>query len=276
MFSNYLVIKGAGDLATGTAHRLARCGFPVVMLEVPKPTVIRRTVAFAEAVFEKTVSVEGVAARLAASTDEIGPITKAGEVAVLVDPKWTTIQILKPLAVIDAIIAKTNLGTSLAEAQVVIGMGPGFTAGVDVHAVVETQRGHDLGRVLLAGSAAPNTGIPGEIGGYGAERVVRSPGIGIFKSLRVIGDTVQAGEVIATVDGSPVHASIAGILRGMLRDGISVTAGFKVADVDPRCNRDNCFSISDKARSVAGGVLEALLHLLNKEDGLWMPNLNQR
>lgn len=275
MFGNYVVIKGAGDLATGTAHRLARCGFPVVMLEVPNPTVIRRTVAFAEAVFEQEISVEGVTARLADSPQEIKAITESGDVAIFVDPRWTAIPILKPFAVIDAIIAKTNLGTSLTEAPVVIGLGPGFIGGIDVHAVVETLRGHDLGRVLLAGSAAPNTGIPGEIGGYGAERVVRSPAVGIFRGLRVIGDTVKAGDIIATVDDVPVHVSIAGVLRGMLRNGISVTQGFKIADVDPRCAREHCFSISDKARSVAGGVLEALLHLLNKGEVLWMPNLKQ-
>ncbi len=276
MYSNLILIKGAGDLATGTAHRLACCGFPVVMLEVAEPTVIRRTVAFAEAVYHGEYSVEGITARLAASTGQVEEILEAGNVAVLVDPQWSAVRLLQPMAVIDAIIAKKNLGTSTSEAPVVIGLGPGFTAGLDVHAVVETQRGHDLGKVILSGAAAPNTGSPGEIGGYSMERLLRSPGEGIFREVRAIGDIVKAGEVVAMVGDTPLHASIPGVLRGLLRSGISVTPGFKVGDIDPRSTREHCFTISDKARSVAGGALEALLHLFNKEEGLWMPNLKQR
>lgn len=275
MCSNLILIKGAGDLATGTAHRLASCGFPVVMLEVPEPTVIRRPVAFAEAVFLRECGVEGITARLADSPEEIPGIVGSGDVAVLVDPRWSAVDLLQPLAVIDAIIAKRNLGTSKSEAPVVIGLGPGFTAGVDVHAVVETQRGHNLGKVIYSGSAAPDTGIPGEIGGYSTERLLRSPAAGIFRGVREIGDLVEAGDLVATVGDTPIHAAIPGVLRGLLHSGLAVTPGFKVGDIDPRGIRENCFTISDKARSVAGGVLEALLSLLNKEAGAWMPNSKQ-
>lgn len=267
MSSNYILIKGAGDLATGVAHRLARCGFPVMMLEVPEPTVIRRTVAFAEAVFQTEYSVEGITAKLAKSPLEVEGIIESGKVAVLVDPQWSAISLLQPIAVIDAIIAKRNLGTSTSEAPVVIGLGPGFTAGIDVHAVVETQRGHNLGMVILNGAAAPNTGIPGEVGGYGIERLLRSPADGVFRGVREIGDLVSVGDLVAMTGETPIHAAIPGVLRGILRNGLSVTKGFKVGDIDPRYTPENCFTISDKARSVAGGVLEALLHLLNKEEG---------
>lgn len=270
-----VIIKGAGDLATGVAHRLARCGFSIVMLEIPEPTVIRRTVAFAEAIYQGEFTVEGITAKLAGSPREIRDILDSGKIALLVDPRWSSLKILQPLAVVDAILAKRNLGTSMADAPVVIGLGPGFTAGRDVHAVVETQRGHDLGRVIFSGSAVPNTGIPGEIGGYSSERLLRSPAEGIFLGIRKIGDVVNAGDVVAMVGNTPVYAAIPGILRGLLKSGLTVTKGFKIGDIDPRCARENCFTISDKARSVAGGVLEALIHLLTRGEGLWMPSLKQ-
>lgn len=264
MSDNLILIKGAGDLATGTAHRLAGCGFPIVMLEVPEPTVIRRTVSFAEAIFQKEYQVEGITAKVADAPADVPGIVAAGKVAILVDPKWSALSLLKPVAVIDAIIAKKNLGTSRADAPVVIGLGPGFNAGEDVHAVVETQRGHYLGRVIYHGSAEPNTGVPGEIGGYSTERLLRSPAAGPFHGVREIGDIVKAGDLIATVGETPLYAAIPGVLRGILRSGLSVTPGFKVGDIDPRCTRDHCFTISDKARSVAGGALEALIALLGR------------
>lgn len=261
MENNLILIKGAGDLATGTAHRLAACGFPIVMLEVPEPTVIRRTVSFAEAVYQREYSVEGITARLAGSPAEVAGIVASGKIAVLVDPQWSAVGLLQPGAVIDAIIAKKNLGTSVSEAPVVIGLGPGFTAGVDVHAVVETKRGHYLGRVIYNGSAEPNTGVPGEIGGYSTERLLRSPAEGIFRGVREIGDMVKTGDTVAMVGETPVYAAIPGVLRGLLRSGIAVTQGFKVGDIDPRYTQEHCFTISDKARSVAGGALEALVAL---------------
>lgn len=267
MIDNLILIKGAGDLATGTAHRLASCGFPIVMLEVPEPTVIRRTVSFAEAVFQREYPVEGITAKLADSSAEVEVIVNSGKIAILVDPQWSAVNLLKPAAVIDAIIAKKNLGTSMSEAPVVIGLGPGFTAGVNVHAVVETQRGHYLGRVIYSGEAAPNTGTPGEIGGYSTERLLRSPAEGIFHGVREIGDMVKPGELVAKVGEAPLYASIPGVLRGLLRSGLSVTKGFKVGDIDPRYTRDHCFTLSDKARSVAGGALEALISLQRRKAG---------
>lgn len=267
-----VVIKGAGDLASGVALRLFRSGFSVVVLEIPEPTVIRRTVAFAEAVYSGTCIVEGVSGVLAESVIEAKKILNQEKIAVLIDPHWKFIQELQPIAVIDAIIAKRNLGTSKAEADVVIGLGPGFDAGKDVHAVVETQRGHDLGRVIFEGSAIPNTGEPGLIGGYSIERVLRSPAGGIFEGLKDIGDYVNKGDLVAKVGDTPVYATISGILRGILRSGLEVTEGFKIGDIDPRDVGEHCFTVSDKARSIGGGVLEALMHLLKKGGYSWTTN----
>lgn len=269
MLRPLVIIKGAGDLATGVAHRLACCGFSIVMLEIPKPTVIRRTVAFAEVIYTKDHTVEGITATLAQSLDEVTDILNQGKIAVLVDPQWISIKALKPIAIVDAILAKKNLGTNLKEAPIVIGLGPGFLVGKDVHAIIETKRGHQLGKVISFGSAIPDTGIPGDIGGYSKERIVRSPSEGIFKGKKEIGDIVVKGDLIATIGNSPIYASISGILRGLLHNDLYITKGFKVGDIDPRDVKDHCFTISDKARSVGGGVLEALLHFLNREGKLW-------
>jgi len=264
---NLVIIKGAGDLASGTAHRLVRSGFPVVMLEIPEPTVIRRTVSFAEAVFGGKITVEGITAVLAQSPDQVIEVVRSGQIPVLVDPAWHSIKVLRPKVVVDAIIAKENLGTGLHEAPVVIGLGPGFTAGSDVHAVVETQRGHNLGRVLLRGSAAPNTGVPGSIAGFTGERLLRSPGRGVLSACKEIGDYVEKGETVAMVGTMPVVAAISGIVRGMLKSGIAVKEGMKFGDIDPRGIADSCLTISDKARAVAGGVLEAMMYLLREVPG---------
>lgn len=260
MKEQLVLIRGAGDMATGIACRLFRCGFPVVMTEIGEPTVIRRTVSLAQAVFDKTVTVEGVVGRLAAPENALAVI-EAGEIPVVIDERGRLAQVLKPWAVVDAILAKKNLGTTKEMAGIVIGVGPGFSAGEDVDAVIETQRGHYLGRVILAGAAIPNTGSPGEIAGYSRERVVRSPNGGRFKGKSRIGDVVAAGEVIGWVDEEPVLATIDGVLRGLLQDGLVVPADFKIGDIDPRCAVEHCFSVSDKARSIGGGVLEALLRL---------------
>lgn len=254
-----VVIKGAGDLASGVAHRLWRAGFQIIMTEIPQPTVIRRTVAFAEAVYEGEVEVEGLPGRLVRDVEEARQVASRDEVAVLVDPQAAVVEELRPHIVVDAIMAKTNLGTSIDQAPIVIALGPGFRAGRDAHAVIETMRGHYLGRVIFYGEALPNTGIPGEVGGYSSERVIRAPSEGIFQGLKKIGDYVRAGEGVAAVDGEPVAAPISGILRGLLHDGLRVTPGMKVGDVDPRGEREHCFTISDKARAIAGGVLEAIL-----------------
>lgn len=253
----FAVVKGAGDLATGVALRLHRVGFHVLMTEVARPTVIRRTVAFAEAVHEGRCQVEGIEALLVDDAAGAQLAFDRGSVAVLVDPEAEVALEMHPTLLVDAIIAKRNLGTRIADARAVVALGPGFRAGVDAHAVVETMRGHDLGRVLWKGEAAPNTGIPGEIGGHGTERVLRAPNAGTFTGLRAIGDRVEPGDQIGEVVGEPVFTTIGGVLRGILRSGLPVTPGFKVADVDPRAAREHCFTVSDKALAVAGGVLEA-------------------
>ncbi|MCR5760920.1 MAG: EF2563 family selenium-dependent molybdenum hydroxylase system protein [Sphaerochaetaceae bacterium] len=259
-----VVIRGAGDLATGVAIRLFRCGFPVIMLEIEKPTVIRRTVSFAQAVFDGETEVEGVRGVL---TEAKWALSEAcnGSVAVVCDPDATAIETIKPAVVVDAILAKKNLGTTKDMADFVVALGPGFTAGVDCHAVVETKRGHNLGRVIYSGSAEPNTGVPGIIGGYGIERVMKSPAEGIFRSVARIGDIVAPDAVIAYVGETPVVTTIGGKVRGMLMDGLRVPVGFKVADVDPRGKETDHTSCSDKAMAIAGGVLEAVLHHLAGE-----------
>ena len=267
MLENILVAtKGGGDLATGVVHRLHQSGMPVVVTELAQPTVIRRAVALASAVYEGQVEVEGLAAQLAESDEEIRAALAEGQVPVVVDPRAEVITRLRPTVVVDAIMAKRNTGTTITDAPIVIGLGPGFTAGVDVHAVIETNRGHHLGRVILSGSAEPHTGVPGPTAGFSRERVLRAPCEGIFTGQRRIGDAVKAGEVVASVAGQPVAARIAGVLRGLLADGLFVKAGMKVGDVDPRGVREHCFTISDKARAIGGGVLEAVLYLLSRLD----------
>jgi len=253
-----VIIKGGGDLATGIAHRLFRCGFDIVVTEIERPTVIRRSVAFANAIYEGKSVVEGVRA-VKSSFEDIAGYRLARVIPVVVDPSCHIISVEKPWAVVDAILAKYNTGTSLHDAPVVIGVGPGFAAGVDVHRVVETMRGHDLGRVISRGAARPNTGTPGEIGGYTMERLVLAPKAGVFSPAKKIGDVVNGGDLLGFVDEMPVIASIGGVLRGMLHEGLQVTHNMKIGDIDPRAEAENCRTISDKARAIGGGVLEALL-----------------
>lgn len=262
MFNHLVLIKGAGDLASGVAYRLFRVGFPLVMTELPQPTVVRRAVAFAQAVYDGQTCVEGIPARLAACPDEALALARDGRIAVLVDPEARAVAALRPRVVVDAIMAKRNLGTRLTDAPLVIGLGPGFRAGVDVHAVIETNRGHWLGRVLLRGEAEPNTGVPAPVAGRGAERVLRAPADGLFVGLRAIGDTVAEGDVLGHVGGVAVVAPFDGCLRGLLQSGVPVHRGMKIGDVDPRATREHCFTISDKALAIGGGVLEAVLSFL--------------
>jgi xanthine dehydrogenase accessory factor len=262
-----VLVRGGGDLGTGTAHRLHRAGFRVVVSELPQPLVIRRTVAFASAVYDEHCQVEGVEARLAGDFSQVERLLAQGWVAVIVDPLGECLPRLRPDAVVDARMAKRNLGTALTDARIVIGLGPGFIAGQDVHAVVETMRGHNLGRVILQGSAEPDTHVPGLVQGHGRERVVWAPCAGHFRGLVAIGEQVRAGQSVAEVDGTPVLAGISGILRGLLHDGLPVRAGQKVGDVDPRGVREHCFTISDKARAIGGGVLEAILYLRHPPAG---------
>lgn len=262
--TDLIIVRGGGDLATGTIYKLKKSGFPVLILEVAAPSAIRRNVAFCEAVYQGTQTVEDMTCHLAVSLEQAQQFLEEGKLTVLIDPNGEAISAFKPLAVVDAILAKKNLGTHRNLAPITVALGPGFTAGEDVDAVIETKRGHHLGRVLWSGSAAPNTGIPGVIGGYGKERVIHCPAKGIVRNVKKITDTVSQGDVIAvveTLDGIvPVTATLDGILRGLIRDGYPVTAGFKIADIDPRADEyHNCFTISDKARCIAGGVLEAIL-----------------
>ena len=254
-------VRGAGDLASGIAFRLKRSGFAVVMSDLPEPTAIRRTVCFSEAIVNGSACVEGVYARFAADAAAAGAILKAGEIPVLADASGEETKKLRPGVLVDAILAKRNLGTAITDAPVVIGVGPGFTAGADCHAVVETMRGHTLGRVYYEGGALPNTGVPGSIGGFTLERILRAPRAGVFKGVKKIGDAVAAGDVCAYVDGEPIVSRISGVLRGLLPDGIRVYAGMKSGDVDPRCEISHCYTVSDKALAIGGGVLEAVLHL---------------
>ena len=297
---NLLIIcRGAGDLATGIIHRLHRAGHRVIALETDYPAAIRRQVSFCEAVYDGSAAVEGLTARLVpaltdAETDTetysgindtpaahiasekwdssvIEAVLEAGEVPLLIDPKGESIALLKPDVVVDAIIAKKNLGTTIDMAPLVIGVGPGFTAGQDVHLVIESMRGHNLARIITDGMAQPNTGVPGNIAGFTSERVIHAPAAGYIHDVRKIGDIVQKGDEIARIypdkesydnalsEYVPVNATITGIIRGLIREGYYFREGFKIADIDPRESElTNCFTISDKARSIAGSVLEAV------------------
>lgn len=297
---NWLIIcRGAGDLATGIIHRLHRAGHRVIALETDYPAAIRRQVSFCEAVYDGSAVVEGVTARLVpaladAETDTetysgendtpaahivsekwdssaIEAVLEAGEVPLLIDQKGESIALLKPDVVVDAIIAKKNLGTTIDMAPLVIGVGPGFTAGQDVHLVIESMRGHNLARIITDGMAQPNTGVPGNIAGFTSERVIHAPAAGYIHDVRKIGDIVQKGDEIARIypdkesydnalsEYVPVNATITGIIRGLIREGYYFRKGFKIADIDPRESEiTNCFTISDKARSIAGSVLEAV------------------
>ncbi len=259
------VIKGAGDIASGIALRLHKAKFDIVMTEISSPTAIRRTVSFCEAVYKKEAVVENVKAVLAQDTVEIEKILDDGNIAVIVDEKASCVRELKPDFVIDAILAKKNIGTSIDDAKVVIGVGPGFTAGEDCHAVVETKRGHFLGRVYYEGRACENTGVPGDIGGYTNERIIRSPEYGVFNPIFEIGDKIEKGEVVACVDSTPIVAEVSGILRGILPKGTMVCPQMKSGDIDPRCEKEHCYTVSDKALSVGGGVLEACLSLCSEK-----------
>lgn len=270
-----IVVRGAGDLATGTIHRLKKAGFRLLVLEAEHPAAIRRQVALSEAVYAGSARVEDVEAvrmdvdlaekknRKELLEQEMERIWKKDGVPVLVDPAGLSIAALRPAVVVDAILAKKNLGTTKEMAPLVIAFGPGFTAGEDVDVVIETKRGHNLGRVIRSGRAVPNTGIPGIIGGYGKERVMHAQAEGILRNAASIGDIVEARAVIAEIETEngtvPVEASLSGLLRGLIRDGYPVTKGFKIADIDPRKEElQNCFTISDKARCIAGSVLEVI------------------
>lgn len=258
-----ILVRGGGDLATGTIHRLWSAGLRVLVLEAEHPAAIRRQVSLCEAVYEGEATVEGLRAVRIEALAQAEEVWNQNAVPVLVDPKGESIAQARPDVLVDAILAKKNLGTTKDMAPLTIGLGPGFCAGEDVDVVIETKRGHNLGRIIRQGSAYPNTGIPGIIGGYGAERVIHAPAAGRMKNRSKIGDIVEAGQVLAVIEGedgsTEVSATIDGLLRGLIRDDYPVTKGFKIADIDPRKEElANCFTISDKARCIAGSVLEVI------------------
>lgn len=258
-----IIVRGGGDLATGTIQKLWNSGFPVLVLEIENPAAIRRQVAFCEAMYEGEVTVEGLRCSRIADLSETERVLQEGKIPILADPKGESIEALHPAVVVDAILAKKNLGTHKDMAPLTIALGPGFVAGEDVDIVIETKRGHQLGRIIREGAAIANTGVPGNIGGFTKERVIHAAAAGKIRNIRKIGDIVRKGDILAVIETTkgdiPVPAPLTGILRGLIRDGYPVTKGFKIADIDPRESElENCFTISDKARCIAGGVLEAV------------------
>ncbi len=254
-----ILIKGAGDLATGIAVRLYHCGYSILMTEIEVPLTVRRMVAFSRAVYEGEAVVEGITGVRVHNPEEIRKVQQEGKIPVLVDPEAAICAEYQPDVLIDAILAKKNLGTKVTDAPFVIGVGPGFTAGVDCHCVVETKRGHTLGNVIFRGTAIPNTGIPGNVGGYTIERLLKATAAGVMEPIAEIGDLVQKGDIVAYTGGKPVYAKMTGIVRGMLQQGVVVTEDLKIGDIDARCEYSHCFTISDKARAIGGGVLEAVV-----------------
>ena len=261
-----ILIKGGGDLASGLASVLFSAGFGVVISEIEKPTTVRRAVSFSTAVFEKEHTVEGIKARLCNNLEEVENVLGNKEIPVIIDPGAKSVKDLKPEVVIDAIVAKKNVGTNITDAPFVIALGPGFTAGVDCHCVIETNRGVSLGEVIYQGSAIPNTGIPGELGGESVRRVLRAGATGVFCGVKQIGDNAQAGEVVAYVENSPIIAEISGVVRGMLMDGLMVKPHTKCGDIDPRGDVNLCYQISDKAKQVGQGALKAVLDYQEKKE----------
>lgn len=255
----HVVVRGGGDLASGVIYRLQRAGFPVIVLELSLPLFVRRTVCFGEAVYSSEVTIEGVTAIHAKDIHEALEMNKQGIVPVLIDPDGQALSTLNPVVVVDARMEKRNLGTTLQDAPLTIALGPGFTAGEDVHAVVETNRGHDLGRVIWQGSAEPDTGQPGSMKGVTHSRVLRAPTDGFVIAHAEIGDLITKGDTIGQVDGHAILAPFDGVLRGLIHESVPVTEGFKIGDLDPRGDVRACYTISDKSLAVGGGVVEAVL-----------------
>jgi xanthine dehydrogenase accessory factor len=266
LFSNHLVIlRGGGDLATGIAYRLHQAGFPIIVLELARPLVVRRLVALATAVLQNQITIETLHAQHAKTADEAMGLAQSGQIPVLIAPQLLTIYHLPFTILIDARMAKRNIDTQIDQAELVIALGPGFTAGVDCHAVIETMRGHTLGRVLWEGRAIPNTGTPGIVAGKGAERVLRAPVAGTVNWQLNIGDLVKTGQIIGEVAGQSIAAPFDGVLRGLIAPGSEVPAGLKIGDLDARADVSACFTISEKALAIGGGVLEAVLTHLNQQ-----------
>lgn len=259
-----VIVRGGGDIATGICHRLFKAGFNILILDIEQPTTIRRRVAFSESIYSREIVVEGVKAVHVKRIEDIYHEINKGNIPVYIDPTGAVISELSPLAVVDSILAKKNLGTNMDMAPITIGVGPGFEAGKDVDLVIETKRGHFLGKVIYEGSAIPNTSIPGNILGHTEERIIRASADGEVKPLVQIGDMVEKGQVICKVGEIDVIANLSGIVRGMIIEGINVTKGYKIGDIDPRGHIENVDTISEKARAIGGGVLEALMYMKNR------------
>jgi xanthine dehydrogenase accessory factor len=259
-----IAVKGAGEMGSAVAWRLFMANLKnIAMLESDHPLAVRREVSFCEAVHDGQKQVEKVTGLLVTDPTEVKDCWNENNIAVLVDPRWLKLGSVKPNVIIDALLAKKNMGTRINEAELVIGLGPGFKAGKDVHMVIETNRGHNLGRIITAGSAEPNTGIPGPIGGFTEERVLRAPADGRFQSTLNIGDFVRKDQIVGSVAGLDVRSRIDGVLRGLIRPNLEVTQGLKIGDIDPRGDVTYCYTISDKARAIAGSVLEAIMRVYN-------------
>ena len=259
-FSRALVlVRGGGDLGSGVIYRLHRAGFPVVVTERATPLLVRRTVSYGDAVYSGDVTIGGITARRAESAALAARLLAANAIPVLVDEDDSAIAALQPVIVVDARMQKVNLGTRLDDAPLVVALGPGFSAGLDCHVVIETNRGHDLGRVIEYGPAEADTGEPGAVGGKTHSRVLRAPTDGHVQPLAQIGDSIEAGQTIATVNGELIVAAFTGVLRGLIHERVPVLAGMKIGDLDPRAQREHCFTISDKSLAIGGGVLEAVL-----------------
>ena len=263
-----VVVRGAGDIASGVIYRLHRAGFPVVVLELPTPLFVRRAVAYGQAVFDGAITVDGVTARLAPDAPAARQVIADGEIPVLIDPEGASLAELQPTVIVDGRMEKRNLGSTMQDAPLVIGLGPGFTAGVDVHAVIETNRGHDLGRVMWQGAAEADTGTPGAVRGVTKSRILRAPADGHVLAKAQIGDMLREGELIAEVNSEPIVAPFDGVLRGIVHERVDAWKGMKVGDLDPRGVRRNCFTISEKSLAVGGGVLEAVLSVDVVREGL--------
>ena len=265
MSSVKVLVRGGGDLASGVAWRLHQSGFRVVITEIAAPLAVRRKVSFCEAVYDGQSTVEGVKAVLVRGAEQVNAVWDQGFIPLLVDPGAESRHALNPEVIVDAILAKKNLGTSIRDASLVIALGPGFEAGKDAHFVVETQRGHYLGRLLTSGSAAPNTGVPGPVHGISSDRVLRAPATGTWRNTVDIGDMVKKGDIVGSVQGEALFALIDGVLRGLIHPSVTVSKGLKVGDIDPRGERAFCFTVSEKALAIAGGVLEGILRSYGRQ-----------
>ena len=263
-----VLVRGGGDLASGVIYRLHRAGFGVIVTELAKPKLVRRTVSYGDAVWSNSITVEGITAHRADSLDNVPDVLSNDDIPVLVEPTKQAIERLAPIIVVDARMEKQPLDSSVDDAPLIVALGPGYVAGQHCHAVIETKRGHRLGRVIRDGSAEPDTGIPGSVNSHTNSRVLRAPEAGYVQAEKQIGDTIQQGETIASLNHNKIIAPFDGILRGLIHSEVNVEPGMKIGDLDPRANRENCFTISDKALAIGGGVLEAVLSAPHIQDRL--------